>query len=198
VSNLLDCQATAGEGGPAGRCNSIFPSIHKPQDFPELQISGIMVHVRKPSPPHPAQRCDRRHYGNELRKAQREYERLTREAEAAHAAADRALAEAHRLDCELWSARLFLGGPDQPSPRIADALHGGYPLLEVQCRHWNHAQIVDLAEVIWPRERPVHTIRKALYCAKCEKGHGKKRRPDLIGLRLRKEPNPTSPAAAMR
>ena len=77
---------------------------------------------------------DRRHYGNELRKAQREHERLTREAEAAHAAADRALAEAHRLDCELWSARLFLGGPDQPSPSIADVLHGGYELLEVQCR----------------------------------------------------------------
>jgi hypothetical protein len=141
---------------------------------------------------------DRRHYGNELRKAQREYERLTREAEAAHAAADRALAVAHRLDCELWSARLFLGGPDQPSPRIADAIHGDFPMLEVQCRHCNHVQTVDLAEVIWPRERPVHTIRKALYCAKCEKGHGKKRRPDLIGLRLRNESDPSSPAAAIR
>jgi hypothetical protein len=57
---------------------------------------------------------------------------------------------------------------------------------------------VDLALVIWPRERPIHTIRKALYCAKCEKGHGKKRRPDLIGLRPRNEPDPSSPAAAIR
>jgi len=141
---------------------------------------------------------DRRHYGNELRKAQREHQRLTREAETAHAAADRALAEAHRLDCELWSTRLFLGGQDQPSPSIAAALHGGYELLEVQCRHCNHAQTIDLALVIWPPERPVHTIRKALYCAKCEKGYGKKRRPDLIGLRTRNEPDPTSPAAAAR
>ena len=141
---------------------------------------------------------DRRHYGNELRKAQREHERLTRAAEAAHAAADRALAEAHRLDCELWSTRLFIGGPDQPSPSIAHALHGGYELLEVQCRHCNHTQTVDLALVIWPRERPVHTIRRALYCAKFEKGHGKKRRPDLIGLRPRKEPDPSSPVAATR
>jgi hypothetical protein len=43
--------------------------------------------------------------------------------------------------------------------------------------------------VIWPRERPVHTIRRALYCARCEKGHGKKRRPDLVGLRMREEPS---------
>jgi hypothetical protein len=57
---------------------------------------------------------------------------------------------------------------------------------------------VDLALAIWPRERPMHTIHRALYCAKCQKGHGKKRRPDLIGLRIRKEPDPTSPAAAMR
>jgi hypothetical protein len=135
---------------------------------------------------------DRRHYANELRKAEREYERLTREAGAAHAAADLALAEAHRLDCELWSTRLFLGGPDQPSPSI------GCELLEVRCRHCNHAQTVDLADVIWPRERPIHTIQRALYCRKCDKGHGKKRRPDLLGLRLREEPNPTSPAAAIR
>ena len=141
---------------------------------------------------------DRRHYAAELRKAENEYRRLTKEVAAAHDAADRALAEAHRLDHALWSARLFLAGPDQPSPRIADPLHGGYPLLEVQCRHCNHAQTVDLAEVIWPRERPVHTIRKALYCAKCEKGHGKKRRPGLIGLRLRNESDPSSPAAAIR
>ena len=50
---------------------------------------------------------DRRHYGNELRKAQRELERLTREAEAARAAADRALAttvsiaSCCRPDCSL-------------------------------------------------------------------------------------------------
>ena len=53
------------------------------------------------------------------------------EAEAAHAGADRALAEAHRLDCEVWTARPFLGGPDKPSPSIADALHGDCELLKV-------------------------------------------------------------------
>jgi hypothetical protein len=94
---------------------------------------------------------DRRHYAVELRKAKNAYRHLVREVAAAHDAADRQLAEAHRLDCELWSARQFLGGPDEPSPTIAAALQGGHELLEVQCRHCNHTQLVDLALVIWPR-----------------------------------------------
>lgn len=71
-------------------------------------------------------------------------------------------------------------------------------MLEVQCRHCNHTELVDLALVIWPRERPIHTLKRALYCGACLKNYEKKRRPDLIGLRVRQNPNPTSPAAAMR
>ena len=141
---------------------------------------------------------DRRHYAAELRKAEHAHQRLVRDAAAAHVAADRALAEVHRLDCKLWSTWLFLGGSDEPSPSIADALHGGFELLEVQCRHCNHTQMVDLTLVIWPRERPVHTLRRALYCAKCLKTYEKKRSPDLIGLRVRVSPDPMSPAAAAR
>jgi hypothetical protein len=32
---------------------------------------------------------------------------------------------AHRLACHEWSVRQFIGGPAQPSPRIADAIAGG-------------------------------------------------------------------------
>jgi hypothetical protein len=73
---------------------------------------------------------DRRHYTAELRKAENEHRRLMREAAAAHEAADRQLAEAHRLDCLAWSALQFSGGPDTPSPTIAAALHGGVEILE--------------------------------------------------------------------
>ena len=89
-------------------------------------------------------------------------------------------------------------GNDEPSPTIADALHGGHELLEVQCRPYNHAHLVDLALVIWPRERPVHTLRRIHYCAKCLKRSQKKRRPDVIGLRFRQQPDPALPAAAIR
>jgi hypothetical protein len=149
---------------------------------------------------------DQRHYVNELRKAEQARDRLVREAEAAlewgdeghHRLAFRALAEAHRLDCELWSTRLFLGVPDNPSPSIADALHGGYELLEVQCRYCNHTQMVDLALVSWPRERPVHSIHSALYCGECEERHGKRSRPDLVGLRTRPSDDPGGAAWSER
>ena len=88
---------------------------------------------------------DRRHYTAELRKAESEYRRLTCEAAAAHEAAERQFAEAHRLDCLAWSALQFTGGPEAPSPTIAAALHGGVEILEVQCRHCNHAELIDLA-----------------------------------------------------
>lgn len=141
---------------------------------------------------------DRRHFASELRKAEQIHERLVREAAAAHAVADRRLAEAHRLDGEAWSARQFIGGPEEPSPSIAEALHGGLDLLEVKCRHCNHTELVDLALVTWPRSQAIHTLRRALYCAKCLKTSARKRRPDLVGLRLRETPEPSSPAVALR
>jgi hypothetical protein len=127
---------------------------------------------------------DRRHYSRELHKAEQEHARLSERAGEAYEAADRMLAEAHRLHCLAWSARLFMGGPDDPSPSIADAIHGGVTMIEVQCRHCNHGDIVDLALVIWPREKPIHTIAPKLYCRKCRETYGRKRRPALTGLRM--------------
>jgi hypothetical protein len=129
---------------------------------------------------------------------ERERARLAEETGRAYEAADHALAKAHRLHCLTWSATLFIGGPDDPSPSIADALHGGVPLLEVQCRHCNHGDIVDLALVIWPREKPIHTIAPKLYCRRCMETYRRKRRPALMGLRIRDEPQPTAPARAKR
>jgi len=68
-------------------------------------------------------------------------------------------------------------------------------MLEVQCRHCNHTDMVDLAEVVWPRSRPVHTLRRVLFCAKCRKRSERKRRPDLIGLRARPSNDPPTVAA---
>lgn len=141
---------------------------------------------------------DRRHYVAQLRRAEDAYRRHTREAEAAHQVADRALAEAHRLDCRAWSARQFIGGDEAPSPLIADAIHGGCELLEVQCRHCNHTEVIDLTLVTWPRSEPVHSLRRALYCRRCMAEYQKKRRPDLVGLRERPKPDPAAPARAAR
>ena len=105
---------------------------------------------------------DRRHYVAELRKGERQYERLVREAAAAHAGADRSLAAAHRLDCDAWSTRQFIGGDLAPSPSIADAIHGDRELLEVRCKRCGQEDRLDLTLVVWPREKPVHSLGKAL------------------------------------
>jgi hypothetical protein len=141
---------------------------------------------------------DRRNYVAELRKAEDAYRRYTWEADAAHQAADRALADAHRLDCMAWNALQFIGGDEAPSPAIADAIHGGCELLEVQCRHCKHTEIIDLTLVTWPRSEQVHTLRGALYCRRCMVEHNKKRRPDLVGLRERPVPDPAAPARATK
>ena len=124
------------------------------------------VIVRHVPARHPAShvRRDRRHYVAELRKGERQYERLVREAETAHASADRALAAAHRLDCDAWSTRQCIGGDLAPSPSIADAIHGDRELLEVRCKRCGHEDRIDLTLVVWPREKPVHSLGKALAC----------------------------------
>ena len=81
---------------------------------------------------------DRRHYVAQLRKAEDAYRRHMREAEEAHASADRALARAHQIDCDAWSTRQFIGGDLAPSPSIADAIHGDRELLEVRCKRCGH------------------------------------------------------------
>jgi hypothetical protein len=56
---------------------------------------------------------------------------VTAHAEAAHTAADLKLREAHPLDCDVWSTRL----------------------IELQCHHCNHTDLIDLKEMIWPRDK---------------------------------------------
>jgi hypothetical protein len=94
---------------------------------------------------------NRRHCAAALRKAETHHRCLLKKVEAARRAAELALAEVARVECELWSTRQFLGGLDEPSPSVTDALHGGHELLEVQSRHCNQSQVVELAYVIWPR-----------------------------------------------
>jgi hypothetical protein len=38
----------------------------------------------------------------------------------------------------------------------------------VRCRLCGHESLVDLAEVIWPREKPVHTLAKVLRRRACK------------------------------
>jgi hypothetical protein len=139
---------------------------------------------------------DKRHYVGELRKAETAYGNVRRECDAAKVALDLALSKYYRLTAEEWSILQFIGGDAAPSPTIAEALTGGCELLEAQCQTCNHTDLVDLTLSIWPRGNQVHTLKGALYCKRCMQEHGKKRRPDLVALRIRERPDPAAPAAS--
>jgi hypothetical protein len=133
---------------------------------------------------------DRRHYVAELRKAEEAHRSLVVQVDAAYRAA-------HRLACEEWNTRQFIGGDVEPSPAIADAIAGGCELLEVRCKRCGRERLVDLTEAIWPREKPVHTLAKVLRCRSCRDAR-KRPAPDLVALRPRNPPEPEAPARRAR
>jgi len=143
--------------------------------------------------PPPMSGGDRKHFAREIHKAEVTFAHLIEEAAMAHAAADAARAKAYALDCTAWSTALFIGELDHRSPTIAAAIAGGFPLLEVRCEHCKHTEMIDLALVVQPRDRQVALMRNFLYCSPCQRKLGRKRRPDLIGLRPTPDPQPAAP-----
>jgi hypothetical protein len=130
---------------------------------------------------------DRKHYARELRRVESLHAGLVKKVQAAYSAAEEHLRLAHRLECEEWNARLFLGGDETPSPTIAAAIDASASLLEVKCNACRTTSRIDLADVIWPRRNQVHTLRPKLFCEPCKVTTGRKVRPALIGLF---DPNP--------
>lgn len=144
--------------------------------------------------PPPMSGGDRKYFAREIHKAEVSFAHLLEEAATAHAAADAARAKAYALDCLAWNTALFVGELDHASPTIAAAIAGGFSLLEVRCEHCKHTEIIDLALVVQPRDRQVALMRSFLYCGVCQRTLGKKRRPDLIGLRPTPDPQPAAPS----
>ncbi|MCP3392331.1 hypothetical protein NLM27_26640 [Bradyrhizobium sp. CCGB12] len=143
--------------------------------------------------PPPMSGGDRKHFTREIHKAEVTFAHLIEEAATTHAAADAARAKAYALDCGAWNTALFVGELDHTSPTIAAAIAGGFPLLEVRCEHCKHTEMIDLALVVQPRDRQVALMRNYLYCGPCQRTLGKKRRPDLMGLRPVGDAQPAAP-----
>jgi hypothetical protein len=118
---------------------------------------------------------DRKHYARELARTERMHAELEARMTAAYEVA-------HRLACEEWNARRFLGGEADPSPTIAAAIQAGFTLLEVKCPACRHAERVPLPDLVWDRERPIHSLADVLFCRPCRVESGATRRPNLICL----------------
>ena len=97
--------------------------------------------------------------------------------------------------CEEWNARLWLGGDIEPSPQIQHAIDAGCTLLEVRCPMCRATRHVSLPDLIWPRDKQVHSLRRVLYCEPCRAATGRKARPDLVAL-CTPEPPAQPPIAA--
>jgi hypothetical protein len=160
---------------------------------PRCAFIPVVSAARIIKPP-PMSGGDRKHFAREIHKAETAFARLIEEAATAHAVADAARAKAYALDCTAWNTALFIGELDHASPTIAAAIAGGFPLLEVRCEHCKHTEVIDLALVVQPRDRQVALMRSFLYCSPCQRALGRKRRPDLIGLRPPPDPQPAAPS----
>lgn len=141
---------------------------------------------------------DRRRYVRELKRVEELHRELVRKVAAAYAAADEHLRLAHRAACEEWNARQFIGGDAEPSPLIQHAIDGNFLQLEVRCPQCRTNRMVDLTEVIWPRDKPVHTLKRALYCQPCMSASRRKVRPELLGLIMPEPPLQEPPRVAQR
>lgn len=138
---------------------------------------------------------DRRHAVRELKRVEQLHARLVKQVAEAHHTADSYRAQAYRLACEEWNARRFIGGDDDPSPRIRDAIAAGVTILRVKCAQCRAERDVNLRDVIWPSDKPIHTLQPKLYCIPCNTANGRKVRPMLIGLYSDDPSNPAGPAA---
>jgi phage FluMu protein Com len=78
--------------------------------------------------------------------------------------------KADRLLCESWNERMWSDGePIDPSPTIDQAIHGGFPWLEIQCSRCKTPSDVDLAALTHPTTTFVHDLASRLRCRKCAK-----------------------------
>jgi hypothetical protein len=86
----------------------------------------------------------------------------------------------------MWAA----GEPIDPSPRIDQALNGGYPWLEIECSRCRTERDVDLAALCHPPTTFVHDLASRLRCSKCAKAG---RRPAATLLQLAQRARHSAP-----
>ena len=89
----------------------------------------------------------------------------------ARAEAKKAAREADRAEARAWSLRMEgYGGPAQPSPTLAQCIHGGLGWLEVECVRCKTRASLPLYSIRRPRDTPLWKLEASLKCRSCRKG----------------------------
>jgi|SRR6202035_3709818 phage FluMu protein Com len=82
--------------------------------------------------------------------------------------------QADKPPCESWNERMWNDGePIDPSPTIDQAVHGGFPWLEIQCARCKTPNDADQAAMEHRPTTLVHDLAIRLRRRKCA------RRPDV-------------------
>ena len=142
--------------------------------------------------PTPLSGGDRKALGKELRRSQGMTVMLARQSAELRAQGESLIQRADDLACQSWNERMWSAGePIDPSPTIDQAIHGGYPWLEIECARCRTPRDVDLAALRHASTTCVHDLATRLRCQKCA-GAGK--RPAATLLQLAARPRHAPPA----
>ncbi|WP_247364420.1 hypothetical protein [Bradyrhizobium sp. 156] len=141
--------------------------------------------------PTPLSGGDRKALSKELGRARAMTTILAAQSAEARAKGEALIHTADKLLCESWNERMWAnGGPIDPSPSIDQAVHGGYPWLEIECSRCKTKRDVDLAELRHPPTTFVHDLASRLRCSKCAKA-GRRATATLLQLGTRpRQPDP--------
>lgn len=132
--------------------------------------------------PMPLSGGDRKALKKELSRARAMTTILATRSAEARAQGEALIRDADQMFAESWNERMWaMGEPIDPSPRIDQAVNGGYPWLEIECSRCKTRRDVDLAALPHPSTTFVHDLASRLRCSKCAKAG---RRPPATLLQL--------------
>lgn len=136
--------------------------------------------------------------GKAIREAQGLAAHYDREAAALRQEIATKLLKAKSYECESWSARMWSGGPAQPSPTLGDALDCGFVILAVQCGSCHRLDKLDLRNVRRKMTTPLWTMENSLFCKKCGEVRGYRPRAHIVGLEPEEPDTPQGKKANQR
>lgn len=117
-----------------------------------------------------------------VREAQGLAAEFSRQAASLRQEIETKLRKARALECEAWSARMWSGGPAQPSPTLGDALDAGFVMLQIQCGSCHRRSSADLRKVRRRTTVELWTIENSLFCRQCGETRGYRPRAHIVGL----------------
>lgn len=105
-----------------------------------------------------------------------------REAAALRQEIETKLRKARGFECESWSARMWSGGPAQPSPTLGDALASDVVILKVQCGSCHRLDDLNLRNLRRKAVTQLWTLEASLFCGQCKEARGYRPRAHIVGL----------------